>query len=307
MKTATILMGMVFLQGALAENTPLRILPVGDSITHGWYSGIGSNPLNSYRKELKSLLTGNGHEVDFVGNLTNGDFPDNQHEGHDGWHASLNATTNDILGQISGWMAATDAAIVLLHIGTNDLNGNDTGTVAEVSAILDEIQTANSNATVVLARIIGVKNDPSLQTAISSFNSNLNTMAQARIAAGEDIIVIDMENGAGIDYESSDMKDRLHPSQIGYDKMATHWYPAVIQAIARQTPPPRFSSVTVSGNSIALSIDNLVAGRQTVIEQSGSLTTPVWSNAAAFVPSTTHTNWPLPIGSTGAYYRIVIP
>ena len=307
MKIGLILMGMVFLQGVLAANTPLRVLPVGDSITHGWYSGIDANLLNSYRKELKSLLTSNGYEIDFVGNLTDGDFPDNQHEGHDGWHADLDSTTNDILGQVAGWMTTTDAAIALLHIGTNDLNGNDTGTVAEVSAVLDEIQIANSNATVVLALIISVKNDPPLQTAISTFNSNLNIMAQARIAAGEDIIVIDMENDSDIDYESSDMNDRLHPSQLGYDKMATNWYPAVVQAIVRQSPPLRIGSVTISESSIDLSIDNLIAGRQTRIELTDSLISPAWSNVTVFTPTTIHTNWVLPIGSTSAYYRVVIP
>jgi len=303
-----ILLASGLLQGALAGGLPVRILPVGDSITHGWYSGIGTNALNSYRRELKNLLIADGHSVDFVGSLADGDFPDNQHDGHDGWHADHDTKTNRILGHVAGWMAATEADIVLLHIGTNDLNGNDTGTVAEVSAVIDEIQTANSHATVVLALIIGVKGDLSLQAAISTFNSNLNSMAHARISGGDDLLVVDMGNGAGIDYGSPDMNDRLHPSQLGYDKMATNWYPAVVQAIKHQTPPPlRIGSVAVSGSTILLGIDNLSTGKQTVIEQTESLAAPAWSNAATFMPETTHTNWTLPIESTGAYYRIVLP
>ena len=140
-----------------AVGTPVRIMPLGDSITHGWYSGIGTNELNSYRKVLKSLLDTNGYATDFVGSLTNGGFADNQHEGHDSCHADHPTSGNKLLGNVGGWMAATPADIVLLHIGTNDLNGNDTGTVAEVSAVIDEIFVANSNATIVLAQIIGVK------------------------------------------------------------------------------------------------------------------------------------------------------
>jgi len=287
------------LQTTLAED-PLRILPVGDSITHGYWSGITTD-YNSYRRELKNLMESNGYGVDFVGGLSDGNFPDNQHDGHDGWHA------DQVLSHIAGWMTDTEADIVLLHIGTNDLNGNNTNTTAEVSNILDAIQTANSNATVVLSLIIGIQGDPLLQAAVSTFNSNVNTMAQARIFDGDDLLVVDMENGAGIDYDSSDMNDRLHPSQLGYDKMATNWYPAVVQAIAHQRPPPRIGSVSIYGNSIRLGIDNLTTGKQTVIEQTGSLASPAWSNSATFMPSTTHTNWMLPVGPTNAFYRIIIP
>ena len=45
--------GLMTLNGVDAG--PLRILPAGDSITHGYGSGI--TILNSYRKALKTLLT----------------------------------------------------------------------------------------------------------------------------------------------------------------------------------------------------------------------------------------------------------
>lgn len=309
MRAGIILVVSFFLQGTLAGSAPVRILPLGDSITHGYWSGI-STDYNSYRKELKSLLEINGHGIDFVGSLTDGDFPDNQHEGHDGWYADHDSQTNRILDHVAGWMADTAAGIVLLHIGTNDIHDNNAD-AGEVSDILDEIFVANSNATVVLALIINARVDhnPDHRADISTYNSNMNTMAQARIAMGDDIIVIDMENGAGLDYAnpSADMGDSRHPSQLGYDKMATHWYPAVVQAIARQTPPLRIESVVASGSSIILGIDNLTTGRQAVIEWTGSLVSPAWSNVAEFTPTTIHTNWTLPIGSTSAYYRVVLP
>ena len=265
---------------------------------------------NRSGKELKYLLETNGHAIDFVGSLTDGDFPDNQHEGHDGWYADHDTQTNRILDHVAGWMGTTEADIVLLHIGTNDIHGENAD-ATEVADILDEIFSANSNATVVLALIINarVDHDPDHRADITTYNSNMNTMAQARIATGGDIIVVDMENGAGLDYSnpSDDMGDPRHPSQQGYDKMATHWYPAVVQAITRQRPPLRIGSIAVSGSSIILGINNLSTGRQTFVEQTGALVSPAWSNAASFTPSTAHTNWTLPIGPTGTYYRIVIP
>ncbi|MEN8254544.1 MAG: GDSL-type esterase/lipase family protein [Verrucomicrobiota bacterium] len=304
-----VLLPVALLLASGAGGTPVRIMPMGDSITHGWYSGIDPNDLDSYRKVLKSLLDTNGYAIDFVGSLTNGGFADNQHEGHDEFHADHPTSGKKLLGNIGGWMASSPADVVLLHIGTNDLNGGDTGTVAEVSAVIDEIFIANSNATIVLAQIIGVKDDPPLQTAISTYNTDLNIMAQARIVAGDDLMVVDMENGAGIDYDSPDMNDRLHPSQIGYDKMATNWFPVTTQAIARQlwrqNGPPHIGSVSAEVGEIVLGITNLVAGLPVGIESTTTLAPAAWSNIFTFTASGTSTNWTEPIATNTLFYRIV--
>jgi hypothetical protein len=297
--------------GAHADEAAIRILPLGDSITHG--AGTGNSFYNSYRKELKALLETAGYQTDFVGSLTDGDFADPQHEGHDGWHADDTATTNDILGQMPGWMAATGADVILLHIGTNDLLDDNSDTDAdEVSAILDEIFIANSNATVLVALIINAQTNYSHRADISTYNSNLNIMAQARIAAGDDLIVVDMENGAGLDYSSADMADKYHPSQIGYDKMAANWYPSVIVAINRQrayrAAPPHIDTITVTNSAILLELSNLTAGLPLQVEQTDTLTPPAWTNAGRLVPPNSTTNWTNPVGPGGsAFFRLVIP
>jgi lysophospholipase L1-like esterase len=129
------------------------------------------------------------------------------------------------VGHVGGWLAATPADIVLLHIGTNDIHGNNEDP-DEVSDVLDEIYAADSNVTVVLALIINGWSSYNKRDLISTFNSNVNVMAQTRILNGEDLIVVDMENGAGINYsdQGPDMNDKLHPTQLGYDKMATNWF-----------------------------------------------------------------------------------
>jgi hypothetical protein len=121
--------------------------------------------------------------------------------------------------------------------------------------------------------------------------------------------VVDMENGAGIDYDSSDMKDRLHPSQTGYDKMATHWYPVAVQAVAHQlwlqNGPPGIESISVQTNSILLGITNLVSGLSIGIETTPSLTPPVWSNISTLTASDISTNWADSADATAAFYRVV--
>jgi lysophospholipase L1-like esterase len=287
----------------------VRILPLGDSITHGYWSGI-STDYNSYRKMLKILLENNAHDIDFTGSLSDGDFADNQHEGHDGWYADHGTKTNTILSHVAGWMAATQADVVLLHIGTNDIIDNN-ASANEVSLVLDEILAANPRTTVVLASIINMQLGYEGREDITAYNSNLFAMAQGRMAAGEDILFVDMENGAGIDYGSSDMADRLHPSQLGYDKMATNWYPAVVIALERQTQKnrPRIEGISVAEGALALELVNLCSGAWVSVEQSRSLTPAVWTSMGGFVTSTSATNWTYTnhVPEDASFFRVILP
>src|SRR5690242_19344551 len=64
-----------------ATATPLRLMPLGDSITWGYASPSG----NGYRGYLYNDLAGEGHSSDFVGSLRNGTMSDPDNEGHSGW------------------------------------------------------------------------------------------------------------------------------------------------------------------------------------------------------------------------------
>src|SRR5260370_31146020 len=100
--------------GARAAPPPIRILPLGDSITYGYPVSGG------YRLPLYQLLTNADYGVDFTGTQTgNGavDLPDPDHEGHPGWTIrGINAITADVL-------ARTDEPDVIpLLLGGTDHN-----------------------------------------------------------------------------------------------------------------------------------------------------------------------------------------
>src|SRR5689334_12599304 len=57
---------------------PLRIMPLGDSITYG----VGSSALDSYRGALFWRLADAGVAVDYVGSMRSGNSPDPDNEGH---------------------------------------------------------------------------------------------------------------------------------------------------------------------------------------------------------------------------------
>jgi len=109
---------------------PVKIMPLGDSITRG----SGSINTNGYRKPLYENLTDNGYNVDFVGSQNDGVFDDIDHEGHGGWTDSQIAT-NIYNNGGSNWISTYTPDIILLHIGTNGLDSNP----GDVEDILDEI------------------------------------------------------------------------------------------------------------------------------------------------------------------------
>ncbi len=205
-----------FPAGTLAYGL-VRIMPLGDSIT----AGVSPTDSNSYRKPLYLELVNAGYSIDFVGSQINGDFADPDNEGHGGWHADATETSDDILGQVYNRLVANPADIVLLHIGTNDIFLGDQDP-NEISDILDEIDRYSEDITVILALII---NRRTYSPETTQFNNEVNDMAWGRIAAGDDIIIVDMEGA--LNY-STDMEDDLHPNDNGYTKMAAVWYEALV-------------------------------------------------------------------------------
>jgi lysophospholipase L1-like esterase len=229
---AVILLGCFSVRAIAGE--PVRIMPLGDSITRGWYGSVGSN---GYRKPLYLKLVNRGYNVDFVGGQSDGNFADRNHEGHDGWHAA-EGTGEGILPNVYNWLTANPADIVLLHIGTNDITGGDQN-IGEVNDILDEIDRFSEDITVILALIINRQNYSATTT---QFNDDLNSMALDRIASGDDIIIVDMESA--LNY-STDMADNLHPNDSGYAKMADVWYDALYELLG--TAPAITSTPLTNG------------------------------------------------------------
>ena len=226
-----------------AADAVINIMPLGNSITRGF---SGSTDAVGYRRELYLALESEGYDIDFVGGMSDGlvdDF-DKDHEGHSGF------TSSQIAGMVYDYLGANPADIVLLHIGTNDIselgfNLNDS--VNDVAEILDEIdrfETDNGKTIwVVLARIINrncsLEDPPCVESEdTTDLNIAVEAMAQSRIGSGDKIVIVDMEDGAGIDYHLStdvppgDMADNSHPYDTGYEKMADVWFAAVQQIIS---------------------------------------------------------------------------
>jgi len=226
-----------------------RILPLGNSITYDNYSGDTrpTGQRTSYRYKLWQLLRQDGYRVDFVGSRYSGGdfFPDANNAGipgirDDQLQTVLNGGSINIGGTIQEttgpFLETYPADIILLHIGTNSVS-EDPNQVRNILDIIDEYETENNvSITVILAQII---NRITFSQTTSTFNDNIKTMAEARIANGDKIVIVNMEEGANLIYSSTqdggDMHDDLHPNTTGYEKMAAVWYTA-LKGVLGQSP-----------------------------------------------------------------------
>ena len=203
------------------------IMPLGDSITQGSvFNGFdfGTDEFRvGYRKPLFDTLGASGYTFDFVGSLSDGSavLADFNHEGHGGF------TAFEIWGGVFNWLVDNPADVILLHAGTNDLINTN---VTEIADILDEIDRwedpfsnpGGNPVTVILALIID--RDSKDNPVVAALNDAVKSMANLRIAAGDNIIIVDQQQA--VDYPT-DYSDALHPTDDGYAKMAPVWFNAL--------------------------------------------------------------------------------
>ena len=250
MRKVNIIIAILSLIAVRNLSAQITVMPLGDSITYD--NRINENrPVGqrtAYRQQLWLDLQASGYAVDFVGSQIAGqdaDPPfDPDNEGHPGWHADGDPADTSIASHIYVWLKnlydeGHPADVILLHIGTNDISGGqDPADVAsEIGQTLDEIQRYETDkgvdVWVILARIIS--RTDSLKAATTALNNQIQLIADARIAGGNKLIVVDMEKDAGLIYSidssppySGDMYDKLHPNISGYEKMAVKWFDGLL-------------------------------------------------------------------------------
>jgi lysophospholipase L1-like esterase len=202
-------------ESGAAGAVPVRILPLGDSITYG----LGSLRHGSYRVELAHRLRAAGVAVDMVGSNRSGPAgADDDNEGHSGWRIDQVAERAD------EWMATYRPDVVLLHVGTNDMRSDEkaAGAAARLSALVDRLLAASPDVTVLVAEIVGARDDSLggfYQHRIDAYNSRIPSIVAAR---GDRVRLV---NQTGVD--GTDLYDVLHPNEFGYRKMAWNWYRAL--------------------------------------------------------------------------------
>ncbi|MEU4770152.1 SGNH/GDSL hydrolase family protein [Actinosynnema sp. NPDC023794] len=186
---------------------PVRVMPLGDSITYGDESPGG------YRVGLWQKFTAGGYSVDFVGSRTDGpsSLPDRNHEGHPGW------TISQVDANITTWLRAYTPQTILLHIGTNDMWRDPRGAPSRLSTLVDRITTRAPNTRVFVATIIPISG---MDSTVRAFNATIPPMVSSKASAGKKVYLVDQYRAL----TTADLADGVHPNARGYYKMATTWY-----------------------------------------------------------------------------------
>ncbi|MGX6604569.1 SGNH/GDSL hydrolase family protein [Micromonosporaceae bacterium Da 78-11] len=200
---------------ASADSTPtppLRVMPLGDSIT----MGIGSATMSSYRIDLQKRLQRAGLGVDFVGSQRHGSpaTADLDHEGHSGW------TIAHIAAQADGWLATYRPDAVLLQVGTNDMRTEEgsIGATSRLSDLIDQMTAAAPDTEIFVAKITGTKSTHAAeqQKRTDAYNAEVPGIVAGK---GAHVHLVDQSGVRGID-----IRDGLHPNDFGYAKMSWNWY-----------------------------------------------------------------------------------
>lgn len=211
--------------------TPIKIMPLGDSIT--W----GAPVPGGYRLPLYNLLTQAGYEVDYVGTLkenSSPDLPDSDHEGHSGWVSSDPNGTHGFGGlyqNLGSWLAQVDVPdVILVHAGTND--GND-ASVERLKAIATRLHVLSPTTHIIMTTILGHPTaNYQFMDRHMAVNKEIEPMVNGLAAKGWPVHYLDLYSA--LDYtvpegrqHPDDLSDGLHPSAQGYAKMANAWFGAI--------------------------------------------------------------------------------
>lgn len=214
---------------------PLRIAPVGDSITQAFILQ------HSYRYFLWEHLRAARVEADFIGTQfqhyggTRG-FPDptfdQDHEGH--WGES--AVTYLALFDSRPWPVAPDVALV--HLGTNDttvlgagLSGDAavTQALSALTELIERLRSRNPDMHILLAQIMPI-DDLVRNEQVGRLNRGIEQLAADRSTERSPVWVVDQNSG----FEpATHSYDGLHPNEAGERMLAQRWFQALKPLLAR--------------------------------------------------------------------------
>ncbi len=214
--------------------SPLRIMPLGDSITYG-IKGISDIDSGGYRTELWQKFVADDLPVKFVGSRCDGpnELSDKMHEGHPGW------TMKQVSASASQWFDAAQPDLILLMIGTNDTRKSSLKTMIEdLNTLIDIITQHCPKAQLLVASIPPIH--PAAKPAIRSlraiyFNAAIPSVVSSKIAQGKKVHFVDMRSLSVQDLTASlslDLDRGLHPNAQGYRKIANFWHDAVFRVIS---------------------------------------------------------------------------
>lgn len=218
-----------------------RIMPLGDSMTHGFVV-----PSGGYRARLCQLIREYDlqDKVEFVGSQYGGNACyDAKHEGHPGWAVDAIAAEDNLaegtprdglLPHISSWLDSAKPDVILLQAGTNDILSlyRLKHLASRMIALVNKVFTHAPGCRLFLASIPVMDasvhkfiprdkfTQEDMDRYVAEYNSLLCVICSLLQDEGKDIRFVDVN--AVI--RKRDLLDGVHPTQFGYDKIGQLWF-----------------------------------------------------------------------------------
>ncbi|MEU2060974.1 SGNH/GDSL hydrolase family protein [Streptomyces sp. NPDC013455] len=198
---------------------PVRIMPLGDSIT----VGVGSTGMAGYRDALFDHLHRLGQDVDFAGPYVDALEPQGDPD-----YAAISGITIQALAELlPQWVPAARPDWVLVHIGTNNMYGPEyTAAPGQLRAFVETLRRLAPSAGILLASVIPSRVPP-WQAHIDEYNRHVRRIAQ-ETGGGNRVFFVDMAPALHASPQGGDdLSDLVHPNDQGYAKMAAVWRDAL--------------------------------------------------------------------------------
>jgi len=207
-----------------SADTPVKIMVVGDSISHGSAGNW------TWRYRLSQHLASAGASVDFVGPFNGVYDPNTQNWGsqlyldpnfdreHD---ATAGRKAVDEKNTVAGYVTTYTPDILLINMGTNDLGlGGMTGLQAAnaMAQLITNARNAKPNIKIVLSKITPAAiADPTYNPRWADYNNELASLATSMSSSTSAIVLADPTLG----YDPAvDTYDGVHPTPSGEYKIA---------------------------------------------------------------------------------------
>ena len=225
--------------------TPLKVWPLGDSITYGaGYAG-------GYRESFYTNLAAKNISIKMLGTTAGNatslltTMGQAAHDGHSGYSITNAVNIDDgafragIYEGVASWHSSIETPdVILLMIGINDLNtGYQVDTAASrLDLLITRLFGYYPNVRILVASLPdaqqvnsyrhGANND--IAAAVSNYNAGMLQVVGSHRALGQKIERVDLHSKILL----SDLTDGLHPNPNGYVKMGKVWADAVAAAPA---------------------------------------------------------------------------
>ncbi|MCQ2368429.1 MAG: GDSL-type esterase/lipase family protein [Kiritimatiellae bacterium] len=291
------MVGEIFLEVRSAEQLarkPIRILPLGDSITEG-YNGSGN--CANYRTQLAAKLSMAGYMVETLGyhyvrsRMPSGEWAPIEWQYHAGVSAQrvwTSKSLGDGFNNRAGDMEAIEATlnvcdgepdIVLVKLGTNDIgNGDPANHIFDgLKKTIDTIHAKFPNAKVIVTTAVKYGTNNGIR---NSYNTLIrNAFKTDGVFATSDyswLSLVDQcvkvgngtEEGSFNDDQGRVLfySDSTHPDWAGHDLMSDGWYEKIITLIGvdagKDKAPKAACTLGAKANVPAEYLDGFVRVRQ---------------------------------------------